>query len=317
MAILMREKISTGSVKIVGAFFIAAMQWGCASTEGMGGSDNLAAQPAVDQLLVAENSPGGIAAIRPPMEAAGAKGDQLLWVSPAMRKFVAGISPNSSPNARFRAILRTLKRENFYMEHDLSHTTSAAEVFQSRRGNCISFSAMIVALAREVGVEAHFNFVEAPTARRVTDSRGNPLVQNILHINAEVSFDWTTRIIESNFEPRGPYKHIPITDKQVVLFYLNNLAIEAAHQNNLDQAFAHINEAMALNANSSLLWTTRGYLQRRAGQLTLAELSYSRAIELDENNVSAWHNRRLVYEQINRRALSRTEGALKDEKQGS
>lgn len=231
--------------------------------------------------------------------------DQLLALSPEMKAFVDTIDPSLNPKKRFRRILRTLKMERFELEYDLDTTTTAAEAFAMRRGNCISFAALVVALAREVGLEAHFNQVYAPMERRaVSRGKGQLLVQDVLHINAEVALGWTTRVFEFNFEPRFNYHHEKLADATVQSLYLNNRALEMVKAQQLDQALALLNEALTLTPNTSLLWNSLGYVHRKSGNLELAEFSYTQALALDSGNTAAENNLRRVYELQSKRSLS-------------
>lgn len=231
--------------------------------------------------------------------------DQLLALSPEMKAFVDAIDPSLNPKQRFRRILRTLQMERFELEYDLDTTTTAAEAFAMRRGNCISFAALVVALAREVGLEAHFNQVYAPMERRAVSRGSNQLlVQDILHINAEVSLGWTKRIFEFNFEPRFHYRHEKLADATVQSLYLNNRALEMVKAQQLDDALALLQEALTLTPEASLLWNSLGYVHRKSGNLELAELSYTQALALDDGNTAAKNNLRRVYQLQSKRSLS-------------
>ncbi|WP_078083403.1 transglutaminase domain-containing protein [Microbulbifer mangrovi] len=302
------------------ALFIVALQLGCAGSPSAtppralsGGSistgeatlSDAQAESLEEALEITLGQSAGLG--QPALNAAGYS-QGLLAVSPEMREFVESIDPSLSPNRRFRQILRTLKQRRFELIYDLDTTATAAEAFAERRGNCISFSALMVALAREVGLEAHFNRVLAPMGRRTTSgSGGNALVQNILHINAEVSFGWSTRILEFNFDPRSPYRHKQLADATVQSLYLNNRALELEKGQRREEALDMMQEALTLNPRSSLLWNTLGYIHRRDGNLELAELSYSQALALDRDNTAAQHNLRNVYRLQSRRALSQAE----------
>lgn len=235
----------------------------------------------------------------------GNHADQLLSLSPEMKAFVDTIDPALTPNQRFRRLLRTLRMEGFELEYDLDSTTTAAEAFAQRRGNCISFAALVVALAREVGLEAHFNQVHAPMERRATtNGRGQLLVQGIQHINAEVSFGWSSRIFEFNFERPLHYRHEVLTDEAVQSLYLNNRALELVKAERLEGALSLLEEALSLTPDVSLLWNSLGYVHRKSGNLELAELSYTQAIALDEGNTAAENNLRRLYQLQSQRILS-------------
>lgn len=242
----------------------------------------------------------------------------LLAVSPEMRAFVDSIDPALTPNQRFRRILRTLRMDRFELEYDLNTTTTAAEAFAERRGNCISFSALMVALAREVGLPAHFNLVEAPLGRStVKGGNGRTLVQNVLHINAEVSFGWSTRVIEFNFGPHARFPQRRLSDATVETYFLNNRALELSRALQMEQAFALLHEALTISPDQSLLWNSLGYLYRLTGELELAEMSYTQALNLKSGNAAAKHNLRLVHELQDLRALTSGDNVPVSNRQGS
>jgi tetratricopeptide (TPR) repeat protein len=242
----------------------------------------------------------------------------LLAVSPEMRAFVDSIDPTLSPNQRFRRILRTLKMDGFALDYDLNTTTTAAEAFAKQRGNCISFSALMVALAREVGLEANFNLVEAPLGRKsTTGGNGRRLAQNVLHINAEVSFGWSSRVIEFNFAPYSRFPQRKLSDATVLTYYLNNRALELSHEQHNEEAFALLREALSIEPDSSMLWNSLGYLYRLTGELELAEMSYIQALNLEGRNSAAKNNLRRVYELQGLRALTREENSEELNGQGS
>lgn len=234
-----------------------------------------------------------------------APGEELLTVSPEMRQFVQSFGSDLSAAKRFRKVLRSLQKSGFELEFDLNHTTNAAEAFAQRRGNCISFSALIVALARESGLEAHFNQVESPIGRTALKTkRGRQVVQNVFHVNAEVTFGWTTKIIEFNFQPRLRYEHRKIPDTHVQALYVNNRALELSFQGKHDEALALLNAGLDLQSQGSMLWTSMGYIYRQKNSFGLAEISYVKALELDPENVSARRNLRRLNELSDQAELS-------------
>lgn len=293
------------------AIFIVVLQLGCAgspnSTRTLNSGSITTGETALDAMQKQQLQEALELALDEPTPPGELHSERLLAVSPQMREFVDSIDPDLSPNQRFRQILRTLKQRRFALEYDLDTTATAAEAFAERRGNCISFAALMVALAREVGLEAHFNRVMAPMARRTTASGGGrALVQNILHINAEVSFGWSTRILEFNFDPRSPYRHKRLEDATVQSLYLNNRAMELEKEQRREEALTLMHEALSLTPDSSLLWNTLGFIHRREGNLEQAELSYSQALALDEGNSAAQNNLRNVYRLQSQRALSQS-----------
>ena len=231
--------------------------------------------------------------------------DSLLAIGPELRAFIDAIAPGASPSKRFRKILSTLKDEEFRMDFDLNRTTNASEAFTERRGNCVSFTALMVAIARDVGLEAHFNLVDAPVKRTpVKNSKGRQVVRNVQHVNAKVTFGWIVKTIEFNFEPQSTFPNRQLSDSEAQALYLNNLALESARKGNHASGFAFTREALVRAPDSSQVWNTLGYLYRQNNMLGLAEMSFNHAIRLDEFNASAIRNLRHVNRLQERAALS-------------
>ena len=231
--------------------------------------------------------------------------ESLLAIGPELRAFIDAIEPEASPSKRFREILSTLKDDGFQLEFDLNRTTSASEAFRDRRGNCISFTALMVAIARDVGLEAHFNLVDSPVKRSASkNSKGRQIVRNVQHVNAKVTFGWIVKTIEFNFEPQLNFPDRQLSDSEAQALYLNNLALESSRQGNHAQSFVFMREALAHEPSSSQIWNTLGYLYRQKNMLGLAEMSFTHAIHLDEFNASAIRNLRHVNRLQERAALS-------------
>ena len=107
----------------------------------------------------------------------------ILGLDPAMRRFVAERVPAGGPGSwRLRELLRALLRDDgFHIEYQ-ERTYTAAEAFQLRRANCLAFTNLFVALAREAGLTVRFQEVDVPAD---WSSRGDLLIQN-RHINTNV-----------------------------------------------------------------------------------------------------------------------------------
>src|SRR5262245_36756239 len=87
--------------------------------------------------------------------------DVLLALDDAMRDFVGErLLPVVNPTERMRELSRLLLESP---EHALQYqgdlTLSARELFRQRTGNCLSATALVVALAREAGLDAAFQDV--------------------------------------------------------------------------------------------------------------------------------------------------------------
>lgn len=233
-------------------------------------------------------------------------GRELFTLSSKMRRYLDRVAIGNSPVERLNTALRDMKRRNFQLEYDLNKTASAAEAFAERRGNCVSFAAMIVSMARELGVEARLNQAVVPTSRKITASTdGQGYVQNVMHINAVVISDNKPYVVEQDFRIFAGKYLSELDDAAARAIYLNNLAMEAMGRNELPEAFLLSREAIKLDDDASYLWNSLGTVYRRAGALELAKMSYNQALKLNSQDKMAQRN------------LMRVDRALEKSKSGS
>ena len=88
----------------------------------------------------------------------------VLHVNDAMRAFIAdGVSGASTNVSRLGRLLSSLVDVGFSeagYEPSLSQT--AEETFASQRGNCLSYTNLFIAMAREAGLIVHFQIARIP-----------------------------------------------------------------------------------------------------------------------------------------------------------
>jgi transglutaminase-like putative cysteine protease len=89
--------------------------------------------------------------------------EEVLAVSAEMQAFLnAHVARGVDRVARVRQLAGAIVDESrFGLKYDET-TRTAAETFRTRRGNCLSFSNMFVALARSVGLTVDFQEVDVP-----------------------------------------------------------------------------------------------------------------------------------------------------------
>ena len=89
----------------------------------------------------------------------------VLALSDDMRAFLEEhVDPGSSGERRIRSLLYALLNESGVgVEYD-SVTLTAQETFAAGMGNCLSFTNMFVAMARETGIKVTFQEVRIPPA---------------------------------------------------------------------------------------------------------------------------------------------------------
>ena len=149
----------------------------------------------------------------------------LLALDADMRRFVAEqLAPIENPAERLRTLSRLLRESpERRLEYQGDLTLTARELFHRRVGNCLSSTALVVALAREAGLDAVFQDVPVvPSWRRA----GTAFVVE-RHVNALVRMDGRRFVFDFR-PPEAPMysgaRVIP--DDNAVAQYFGNLGVE-------------------------------------------------------------------------------------------
>ena len=104
-----------------------------------------------------------------------------LHINDEMRIFVGDIASAKPETARYRKLITKLERNGYYDEsYDPTLTSSASETFASKKGNCLSYTNMFVALARIANLDAQYQLVHMRFPS--WDVQGRLLIRNN-HIN--------------------------------------------------------------------------------------------------------------------------------------
>ena len=88
----------------------------------------------------------------------------LLSVSDEMAAFIAAeVGDVRVPAVKFRRMFKGLNRDGYFKANYIADSTrTAAETFHHKTGNCLSYTSMFIALAREAGLDANFQIVRVP-----------------------------------------------------------------------------------------------------------------------------------------------------------
>jgi Flp pilus assembly protein TadD len=220
----------------------------------------------------------------------------FLALSPAMKDFVAMVvRAGASREQRTDALFETL-RDNaaFSIDYDANATLSAAETFRQRRGNCLAFSAMFIAMAREAGVDARFQQVDVPPS---WDSQGGDTLVQYQHVNVKVHLGRQfTGVIDLRVDLyRESYPKRLLSDAEALAHYYSNISVGHLLENRLGEAYVAVRRALLADSGQGFVWNTMGIVQRRLGNLELAEASFRQALTLNPRDWLALGNLANVY----------------------
>lgn len=173
------------------------------------------------------------------------------------------------------------------LTYDGERTLTVAEVAEERTANCLSFTLLFVALAREAGLNAYAQEVEQVLAWYQQDG----FVYNSGHVNVGVQIGRTRYTFEADRVPMiARHRPVPISDDRALAHYYNNRGAELMAEGDVTGARAHLDAALDLDAGYVPAWNNLGVLLARNEQPAAAEEAYLKALSLAPDHSAALFN---------------------------
>jgi Flp pilus assembly protein TadD len=216
--------------------------------------------------------------------------------TPAMEQWVDEALGSRVSDGGFRQ-LTVLQQELFSPEFGFSYDTdltlTAAEAFASRRGNCLSFTSMFVAMARSAGIPA---FLMTVRREPEVDRVGDLVVVNRHVVAGYRGGSSEVHIFDFYVTTTGPYiQQRTIDDVMATAMYHTNLGGDAIRRGELEAAARHLGIATALAPDWAPGWVNLGVAHYRQGDIESAFADYQRALEAEPGNPSALGNMACIY----------------------
>jgi Flp pilus assembly protein TadD len=221
---------------------------------------------------------------------------EVLLLSADMRAFLdRHVARKADAMSRLRQLCRAiLDVDGFGLTYDET-TRTASETFRARRGNCLSFSSMFVAMARGVGLKAHYQEVDSPPDWSL---QKDALVLN-RHVNVVVDLGRRgDYVVDFNLDDfRASYERRRVSDERALAHHYNNVAVERMRDGDRAAALLHFRRAIEHDPSFAPAWTNLGILHLRDGSAAYAEAAHLRALAADRRNLVAMSNLASLYEQ--------------------
>ena len=219
----------------------------------------------------------------------------ILFVDAAMRSFMdAHVDANGTSYVKLHQLLYAVINEgSFGLEYnDLTHT--AAETFDIRTGNCLSFTNMFVAMAREAGLKASFQEVEIPPDWSM---QGDVFVLS-RHMNIYIDLGYHgEHIVDFNIDDfRSTYDRRKISDERALAHFYSNRGVERLQADDTIEAFLFFRQALEFDQSFAPAWNNLGTLYSRNGHRGFAEASYLQAVEVQRGAMLPMSNLARLYE---------------------
>jgi Flp pilus assembly protein TadD len=218
----------------------------------------------------------------------------LLAITPEMESFIRqhAQSDNRETGKAWTLAYATMDPYLLNFDYDPQVTLPADEAFRQGKGNCLSFSAMFIAMARESGLRAYFQEVKIPP-------NWNNVEDNLLvgkHVNAVVNHQGHTFTVDvSRRKSREIEQTRRLSDSEAEAQYYNNLGADALIVGDTALAYAYFRKGLEKHLQSAYIWSNLGVILRRNGQSEDAKLAYRTALSLQPNQSVALTNLLFMY----------------------
>ncbi|MDE0419833.1 MAG: tetratricopeptide repeat protein [Gammaproteobacteria bacterium] len=211
----------------------------------------------------------------------------IVATSDAMRAFVADVRDVPNEAIRFDRLLDRMRAGGYVPSgYDPYVNLTAREAFAEKRGNCLSYTNLFIALARETGLDARYQVVDVPPDY---DSI-NDMVVLIRHVNARVEHIPGRGAVSVEFSGEyasGIHDRRVVDDRFALGLHYNNLAFSGDRAANDRSAFVYLRKAIEQAPEHPDFWTNLGVLYARGGHFEQAIASYRRALGRDSNHRGA------------------------------
>ncbi len=217
-----------------------------------------------------------------------------------MRAFIAETARGGDALSKLNGLIAGMRERGlFTLDYTVDETLPARESFHSHRGNCLSFTLLFVALAREAGLDVSFQTMDVPPTWQGDES---DLVVVSRHVNALVDIPHGSQyVVDFNSgDFRAHYARRAVSDARALALFYNNLGAEALIAKQYSQSFRYLRASLAADSKISSTWANLGLLYWRTAHSELAESAYRQALEVDPDDGTALTNLANLYSALGR-----------------
>lgn len=221
---------------------------------------------------------------------------QVMAVPPELRALVQEQvnAPGRGQSQRLRRLidLMSISPQGLRLEYHDDATQTVEQAYLDRRVNCLTYTLVFLALAREAGLDAYPQEIDETLSWQ---QRGD-IVYRSNHVNAAVRLGANRYVVDvgSSFVIGRRPAHA-ISEQRLLAQYYNNRAAQLMFQGDLPAALAHADIAIELDPEYTNTWSNTGVLRLHSGDLAGAEQAYATALSLAPEHSSALFNLAALY----------------------
>ena len=213
---------------------------------------------------------------------------QVMAIPDELREVfrVRVMNTTNSPELRLRRLVDFMfDKDGLGLQYKGDSTNTVAESYRTRQVNCLSFTLMALALAREAGLRARGQEINRVLAWNLV---GDVVMQN-LHVNAVVTIKDRNLMMKGrdfvlDIASGGLYtqeylvNRYTVEDERLLASFYGNRAMELLVAGRPMDAMAWQSEALRYDPQDAALWNNAGVLSQRMGDLVGAERMYLNAV---------------------------------------
>jgi len=215
--------------------------------------------------------------------------EDVLALTPEMRQWVHDEVPRGlAPVERLDLLVRRLQApDGAAMRYDAWFTASAAESFAAHKFNCMSFSHLMIAMAREVGLNAYY--LEARYRERY--DREGDLVLLAGHVTVGWGDGPRRWVVDFGNQAKLERARVQqLDDRRALALHYANLGAADLRRGDPRSALRALATAVEVDPGAGGAWVNLGVALRRRGDFAGAEAAYRKAIEVDSQLVPGFAN---------------------------
>ena len=240
-----------------------------------------------------------------PVDVADIGSDDIMALNDDLRNYVASkVKGDPQARSRLRKLVGGMIDDGLLtLDYDVNRTHTAIETFETRQGNCLSFSILFAALAREADLDVTFQMVDIPPSF----SADGELIMLNNHINVlvrgvrrDINFSGDYVVDFNTAEYNGNYDTRRVDDSYAIALYFSNVAVEAMQAGNTRKAFRYLKKGIETDPSIAGIWVNLGVMYSRNGHNDLALRAYQQALSIQPSNKSALVNMASVLHSLGR-----------------
>jgi len=183
-------------------------------------------------------------------------------------------------------------RKVFAFEYEKMATFTAAEAFNARKGNCVSLTNLLLAMARSLGIQLRPGLI----LRRQSSERQGDLVLRFAHMVAVYSDQRDLRIYDFYLDrPEERGRLTLLDDVDVAALAASNAGVDALRAGDFTRSRELFERAVRLAPGLPDIYAGLGVAQWREGNADAAFATFRKGLELAPNRASLLNNLAVLY----------------------